>query len=92
MIAIDCPVCGLRESSEFQWWGEIGEAGETSPVATADLRGARRAHYLQVNAPGWMLERWLHAAGCGRFIVVERHRTSNRIRDVRPERERWVRS
>jgi sarcosine oxidase subunit delta len=83
MIPIDCPVCGVRESAEFQYWGEVGEV---STDGSADVREARRAHYLQVNRSGWMLERWLHAAGCGRFIVLERHRTSNRVRDVRPER------
>ena len=71
MIPIDCPVCGRRESSEFQYWGE---AGERTVDDDGDIRAVRREHYLRVNDPGWMLERWMHVAGCGRFLRVERHR------------------
>jgi heterotetrameric sarcosine oxidase delta subunit len=74
VIVIDCPHCGPRESSELVYWGEA----EGSSAGEGDgIESWRRALYFRRNHDGWVRERWLHVAGCGRYVEVERHRTSN---------------
>ena len=77
MIFLDCPACGSRASTEFAYWGEVHAREE---VDATSLQAWRRVLYLRENPAGWARERWLHVAGCGRFIEVERHRTTNEVR------------
>ena len=79
MLVILCPHCGPRNSDEFAHHGEIVSRPD---VATADPAAWRRYLYLRANTAGWVEERWFHAAGCRRFLLVERHTVSNQIRRV----------
>jgi heterotetrameric sarcosine oxidase delta subunit len=81
MIVIKCPVCGPRESNEFAYWGELN--GATDPAH--DITTYRRRLYLRSNEDAWAPERWLHVAGCGRFLELERHRTTNATRPLDPQ-------
>jgi sarcosine oxidase, subunit delta len=78
MLSINCPVCGSRPSGEFAYSGEPSE----DPAATTSVSAWRRYLYVRPNRPDWTTERWLHVAGCGRFTVLERHRTTNHIRTM----------
>jgi heterotetrameric sarcosine oxidase delta subunit len=78
MIVIECPVCGPRESNEFAYWGEVNAAFDPGQ----DIAAYRRQLYLRSNEDAWARERWLHVAGCGRFLELERHRTTNRTRPI----------
>jgi heterotetrameric sarcosine oxidase delta subunit len=77
MLALDCPNCGRRNGLEFAY---SGEAGLDEPSSGGDIAEWRRSLYFHRNGAEWTRERWLHVAGCGRFIELERHRTTNEIR------------
>jgi heterotetrameric sarcosine oxidase delta subunit len=80
MMLIRCIHCGLRNVSEFRYGGEA-RARPDPNCATA-----RQWHaylYEKTNPAGWTTERWYHAAGCRRYLVVERHTLTNEIRAVR---------
>jgi heterotetrameric sarcosine oxidase delta subunit len=79
MLVIVCPHCGPRNSDEFTWHGETTVR---PPVDGADPAAWRRYLYTKRNVAGWQTERWLHGAGCRRFLDVERHTVTNEIRSV----------
>jgi heterotetrameric sarcosine oxidase delta subunit len=69
---ITCPNCGERSYTEF-WFG-----GEVPDSLDDDFAQA----WLRRNAAGVQLERWFHAAGCRRWLTVERDTRTNRIQRV----------
>ncbi len=76
MHRIDCPWCGLRDESEFQYQGDAS----VPPVALgATLDAAHQAVYVRPNPRGWHLEWWHHQQGCRRFVKVLRHTVSHQI-------------
>lgn len=79
MIRIPCPHCGPRNSDEFSY------LGERTPRPGAEATPAEWRQYLygKVNPAGWTSEQWYHSAGCGKFIVAERHTVTNEIRTTR---------
>lgn len=79
MLVIACPHCGPRNSDEFTFNGEV----VARPDPATDPATWRRYLYMKRNEAGWQSERWFHAAGCRRFLSIERHRTTNEIRSVR---------
>ena len=72
-IQIPCPTCGTREYTEFTFGGEVRDLG--SPDPETDFRRV----YLRENVAGAQLERWFHADGCRRWLVVRRNTVTNRI-------------
>jgi heterotetrameric sarcosine oxidase delta subunit len=72
-LKIPCPRCGPRPFSEFAFGGEV--RGGRSPDPEGDFRRV----YLRANAPGPQRERWFHAFGCRRWLVVRRDTVTNRI-------------
>ena len=71
MLRIGCPVCGLRDETEFVYGGDATVAasrphGETdaeewsTTSSCATIRAAPHREY------------WHHAAGCRQWLVVER--------------------
>ncbi len=81
MIRIPCPHCGPRNSDEFSYIGEEKRrpGPDTSPTEW------RTYLYSKSNPAGWTTEQWFHAAGCGKFIVAERHTVTNEVRATRPK-------
>jgi heterotetrameric sarcosine oxidase delta subunit len=80
MMTIDCIHCGTRNSSEFRY---LGESGKRPDPNTATPEEWRKYLYFHRNPSGWTTERWMHRAGCRRFLVIERNTATNEIRDVR---------
>lgn len=78
MFLIDCPWCGEREQREFACGGEAGIARPADPGAVDD---AAWADYLfaRGNSKGLYHERWVHAQGCGRWMVLVRDTVSDAI-------------
>lgn len=70
---IECPNCGSRSYHEF-WFG--GELRDTDPATEEE---DYRATWLRANAAGLQRERWFHAAGCRRWLTVERDTRTNEI-------------
>lgn len=80
MLVIVCPNCGPRNSDEYAYQGERlarPDAGTAKPGEW------RHYLYMKANESSWVTERWFHTSGCRRFLMVERHATSNEIRSVR---------
>lgn len=78
MLLIQCPHCGVRNSDEFTFNGEI----VPRPAADSDPGTWRNYLYMKTNAAGWQHERWFHVSGCRRFLLIERNQDSNEIRRV----------
>jgi sarcosine oxidase subunit delta len=81
MLVIICPYCGPRNSDEFTYQGERRPRPD---VGSAEPAEWRRYLYMKTNADGWVTERWFHVSGCRRFLMLERHMSSNEIRNVTP--------
>jgi heterotetrameric sarcosine oxidase delta subunit len=81
MLRVPCPWCGPRNADEFRF---VGDAKERPDAPTATPEEWRAYLYLERNEAGWVTESWYHRAGCRRYFVAERHRTSNDFRDSRP--------
>jgi heterotetrameric sarcosine oxidase delta subunit len=77
LLAIECPWCGPRGSSEFSCLGE--EHQRPDPRQTS-ISAWRAYLYDHANLPTWSRERWVHAAGCGGVVTVTRHLATNEIR------------
>ena len=89
-MLIDCPYCGSRDLVEFAVKGEL----RVRPVPQGDLddsetrAGFVEAVYVRENPAGPHHEYWLHAAGCGSWLVIERDTRTHRILKVEAARER----
>ncbi|MGH9303140.1 MAG: sarcosine oxidase subunit delta [Acidimicrobiales bacterium] len=82
MILIKCPYCGPRNSSEFHYAGEIKARPDPKTATKTEWRDYL---YDKDNPAGWTHERWFHSAGCGQFLLAERHTVTNELRSTRPE-------
>lgn len=78
MFLISCPYCGERDQSEFS---HAGEAHIARPIGSADLTDDQWADFvfMRSNPKGPHAERWLHAAGCGKFFNMLRNTASDEI-------------
>jgi sarcosine oxidase subunit delta len=84
VILIPCPYCGPRNVSEY---GYAGEQRRRPDPAASDPAQWRSYLYLRANAAGRVTETWLHRAGCGRYLTVERDTVTNEVwaRDGQPQ-------
>ena len=87
MLRIPCPHCGPRDETEFVYGGDATVAQPTDPRGPERMSDAEWTAflYLRDNPKGAHRERWYHAHGCRRWIVVGRDTASNRILDLDAE-------
>ncbi len=80
-MRIECPFCGERDVSEFNY---LGDAGFHHPPADAEDRAERyyEAVYLRDNPAGSHEELWYHAAGCLAWLRVTRNTRTHEILGV----------
>jgi heterotetrameric sarcosine oxidase delta subunit len=78
MLLIPCPWCGPRDEIEFRYGGQAHVARPAAPEAVGDAEWARYL-FLRDNPKGPFRERWVHAAGCGRWFNLLRDTASHRI-------------
>jgi sarcosine oxidase subunit delta len=78
-LRIPCPRCGSRPYTEFWYGGEL----RPEPASPGDLEEDFRVVWLRENAAGVQSERWFHAAGCRRWLTVDRDTASNDLHGVR---------
>jgi len=88
MIRIFCPHCGLRDHSEFTYYGD---ATVKRPSDTASE--SEWSHYLyeRDNPRGEHEELWHHGMGCRAWLVVTRNTLTHKVsasRLARHERSR----
>lgn len=75
-MLIPCPHCGSRSHEEFTTLGEV-----RGPRPSATDTGAFADYvYLRSNLAGGHREHWFHAAGCQRWLVVERDTLTHAVR------------
>ena len=69
MQVFPCPWCGPRADEEFRYAGDAGK-----PRPGRDCSDAQWAAYLYLhrNTRGATRELWVHAGGCGRWLILER--------------------
>jgi heterotetrameric sarcosine oxidase delta subunit len=72
-LAIPCPSCGSRSSSEFVWGGEL------RPLEAPDPEGDFDRVFLPANVAGWQEERWFHLLGCRRWVTIRRDTRTNEV-------------
>lgn len=78
MLLIPCPWCGERAEIEFAYGGEAHLVRPPEPGALDDADWADYV-FMRSNRKGPMLERWVHAHGCGRWFNAARDTVSYRI-------------
>jgi len=81
-MRLPCPFCGPRDLAEFACRGEVGP---DRPDPAAPDAQARFVDYLhdRTNPAGRDREYWRHAAGCRRWLVVERDTKTHEVFAVR---------
>ncbi|MGV1755744.1 sarcosine oxidase subunit delta [Rhizobium sp. A22-96] len=75
---INCPHCGVRPKEEFS----IRGASVTRPAPSARDEDWHRYVHIRDNERGRILEYWHHAAGCRRWLVVDRSNVTHEVFSV----------
>ncbi len=78
MIRIPCPVCGLRDHSEFNYYRPADE----SPGLEAPQQDWVQHLFIRENARGPVREYWHHIQGCRLWLVVERDTLTHEVSSV----------
>jgi sarcosine oxidase subunit delta len=73
---ITCPHCGVRPKEEFSIRGDAAPARPAADVPVSDEAWDAYVH-LRTNPKGRHREFWHHAAGCRRWLIVERDTASH---------------
>ena len=85
MLRIDCPICGLRDETEFSYGGDATVVrpamDEADPKVWLDYV------FMRDNPRGAHREYWHHASGCRQWLVVERDTLTHEIGVCRLARE-----
>ena len=76
MQRFPCPWCGPRDESEFHYGGD---AGKHRPEAAVSDGEWARYRFFRKNLKGPARELWVHAGGCGRWLVIERDTLSHAV-------------
>ncbi|MEL6218619.1 MAG: sarcosine oxidase subunit delta [Pseudomonadota bacterium] len=80
MLRIRCPICGLRDHTEFVY---EGDATVKYPALDASEDAWFDAVFQRENPRGPHAELWHHTGGCRSLLVVERDTLTHEIRSVR---------
>ena len=81
-MLITCPYCGARDAQEFAYRGDA-TSRRPDPTAPDALDRFHEHVHLRDNPAGVLREHWYHAAGCRRWIEVERDTTTHAITATR---------
>jgi sarcosine oxidase subunit delta len=80
-MRIECPFCGDRDVSEFNYLGDAGFHRPPADVTDID-DSFYDAVYLRENPAGPHQELWYHAAGCLAWLRVTRNTRTHEILGV----------
>lgn len=85
MIRIKCPICGLRNETEFTYGADAivkrPEMGEQEQQPWVDYV------FNRDNPRGWHKEYWHHVQGCRQWVVLERNTLTHEIGECKLARE-----
>ncbi|MEM7746867.1 MAG: sarcosine oxidase subunit delta [Pseudomonadota bacterium] len=80
MIRINCPICGLRDETEFTF---VGDASVKRPsIDNDDMQSWYEYVFLRDNPRGEHLEYWHHVHGCRQIVMVKRHTVTHEIQST----------
>ncbi|MBD9541336.1 sarcosine oxidase subunit delta [Ensifer sp. ENS04] len=77
MLRIHCPVCGLRDETEFTYGGDASVSRPDVNEATA--KPWIDYVFMRDNPRGPHREYWHHVSACRQWIVVERDTLTHQI-------------
>jgi len=85
MIRINCPVCGLRDETEFSY----GADASVVRPAMDETRADPWVDYVFIrdNPRGPHKEYWHHVQGCRQWLVLERDTLTHAVGDCQLARE-----
>jgi heterotetrameric sarcosine oxidase delta subunit len=85
MLRINCPVCGLRDETEFSYGGDATvirpHVDDVDPTKWLDYV------FFRDNPRGPHREYWHHVTGCRQWLIVNRNTLTHEIGEVRLARE-----
>ncbi len=85
MLRIDCPICGLRDETEFTYGGDAAvkrpAMDETDPQVWHDYV------FIRDNPRGSHREYWHHVQGCRQWLVLDRDTVTHEFGKCRLARE-----
>lgn len=81
MLRIPCPLCGLRDETEFRYGGEADVTRPAEPAVASDREWAAYLFYRH-NLKGPQQERWFHEYGCRQWFTLERNTQTHEIREA----------
>lgn len=67
MLLIECPNCGVRDETEFNYGGQAHVPYPENPEELTDRQWAEYL-FFRDNPKGIFAERWVHSAGCRRWF------------------------
>lgn len=85
MLRIDCPICGVRDETEFTYEGDATVARPDTDEADPGVW--HDAVFIRDNPRGPHREYWQHVHGCRSVLVVERDTLTHDIAACRLARE-----
>ena len=77
MLRINCPVCGLRDETEFSCGGDATVVRPAHEETNTDVWFD--FVFVRDNPRGAHREYWHHVQGCRQWLVVERDTLTHRI-------------
>lgn len=83
MMQIPCPHCGPRAQSEYVYERTVDSVVTLDAAPDAAPDAAMAALFTRSNPRGLDEEIWRHTYGCRAWLVITRHRITNRISAVR---------
>ena len=85
MLRINCPICGLRDETEFSYGADAGivrpEMNEGDQNLWLDYV------FLRANPRGLHKEYWHHVQGCRQWLVLERNTLTHEVGQCQLARE-----
>jgi sarcosine oxidase subunit delta len=77
MLRIKCPVCGVRDETEFSYGGD---ASVSRPhIEDTDVSHWVDYVFMRENPRGLHKEYWHHLVGCRQWLVVSRNTLTHEI-------------
>ena len=81
MLRINCPWCGERDQTEFQYGGQAHLERPADPERASDSDWGGYLFY-RINPKGLHHERWVHRWGCRQWFNVVRDTLTHEIHRV----------
>ncbi|UWQ76915.1 sarcosine oxidase subunit delta [Leisingera sp. M658] len=76
-MKLNCPVCGLRDETEFSY---LGDATVKRPAMNeSDPKAWVEYVFIRDNPKGPHKELWHHVLGCRQWLVVERDTATHEV-------------